>query len=227
MTVSNKTTIKAFFETGDFPSQSNFSDFIDSTLFLAETSAQAIQGSISIAGSAAIAGDASVGGTFSVSGVATYGTLNATTVSTTTLNATTVNSTAVSAGSINFGGTALSVYSEGNWTPSDGSGASLVFTAASGAYTRIGRMVYAYCNLSYPSTANGNNATIAGLPFTNANQAYTGQGSLTFTQSTVAKSCTPNQNATTALFRDVNANLVTNANMSTSSNRILFVYATS
>lgn len=42
MTISTKTTIKSYFETGDFPSQSNFSDFIDSCIFGAETSAQAI-----------------------------------------------------------------------------------------------------------------------------------------------------------------------------------------
>ncbi len=42
MTIITKTTAKSFFETGDFPSQSNFADFIDSCIFSQEASAQSI-----------------------------------------------------------------------------------------------------------------------------------------------------------------------------------------
>lgn len=106
MTISTKTTIKTFFETGDFPTQSNFSDFIDSCVFAAETSAQSL------------AGDISIGGIFSVSGVSTLGALNAASVNSavvsgasvngananlTTLNSTTVNAAVVSAATVNPG----------------------------------------------------------------------------------------------------------------------------
>lgn len=59
-----------------------------------------------------------------------------------------------------------------SWTPSDGSGASLTFTAVSANYTRLGNLVFAYGTVTYPSTANGSQATIAGLPFTVANHSY-------------------------------------------------------
>lgn len=96
MTISTKTTIKTFFQTGDFPSASNFSDFIDSALFLAETTAQTIQGSIIVQGSANIAGDASVGGTLSIVTLNAI-TLNSTTVSASTINAVTGNITTLNA----------------------------------------------------------------------------------------------------------------------------------
>lgn len=86
MTLSNKTTIKTYFQTGDFPSQSNFADFIDSCVFQvvsARATAQNIGGSITIAGSCAVSGDLSVGGALS------FGALNVTTVS---ANAITANS---------------------------------------------------------------------------------------------------------------------------------------
>lgn len=56
MTISTKTTIKTFFQTGDFPTQQNFSDFIDSTLFLAETSSQTVQNSLVIGGNVTVSG---------------------------------------------------------------------------------------------------------------------------------------------------------------------------
>lgn len=68
MTISTKTTIKAFYETGDFPSQSNFADFIDSTLFLAETTSQTIQHNLVISGSLIVSGGASYPGGITVSG---------------------------------------------------------------------------------------------------------------------------------------------------------------
>lgn len=49
------------------------------------------------------------------------------------------------------------------WTPADGSGAALTFSGISANYTRVGNMVYAYCYLTYPITANGSNAKISGL----------------------------------------------------------------
>ena len=90
MTISNKTTIKTYFETGDFPSQQNFSDFIDSCIFTAETSAQAING------------DLNIGGALNVSGAATFNILNIATVSANTGNFTNVNAATVSAATGNY-----------------------------------------------------------------------------------------------------------------------------
>lgn len=63
----------------------------------------------------------------------------------------------------------LDDYEEGTWTPTDNSGAGLSFTT-SATYIKIGQMVIAWCQINYPSTANGNGAAIAGLPFTTASQ---------------------------------------------------------
>lgn len=60
----------------------------------------------------------------------------------------------------------------GAWTPADASGAALAFTGVSAGYTQIGNMVFAYATLTYPSTADGSNASISGLPFPVPNKAY-------------------------------------------------------
>lgn len=59
----------------------------------------------------------------------------------------------------------LNYYEEGTWTPSDGSGAGLTFIVTSATYTRIGRVVHCHLLITYPSTANGLDAKIAGAPF--------------------------------------------------------------
>lgn len=74
--------------------------------------------------------------------------------------------------SINFGGTALSTYAEGTWTPADNSGAALTFTGVTATYTRIGRVVYIQCFLTFPVTASGAGVNISGLPFTVATNGY-------------------------------------------------------
>jgi hypothetical protein len=59
----------------------------------------------------------------------------------------------------------LDDYEEGTWTPTDGSGAGLTFSDVTARYTKVGRLVTVSVQLSYPITANGNNAQINGLPF--------------------------------------------------------------
>lgn len=58
----------------------------------------------------------------------------------------------------------LDDYEEGTWTPADGSGAGLVFSSAVGNYTKVGNVVTAAFEVTYPATANGNNARVT-LPF--------------------------------------------------------------
>ncbi len=60
----------------------------------------------------------------------------------------------------------LDDYSEGTWTPTDGSGASLSLTVTSAKYTKVGDLVYVSMDITYPSTGNGSNAAINGLPYT-------------------------------------------------------------
>ena len=83
----------------------------------------------------------------------------------------------------------LADYEEGTWTPIDGSGAGLIFTATGGFYTKVGRQVFWQCTLAYPSTVDATNARVGGLPFTavsgpstegrsGATVSYTNKGSL-------------------------------------------------
>lgn len=64
----------------------------------------------------------------------------------------------------------------GTWIPADGSGATLVFTGVSAAYTKVGNIVFAYFQLNYPSTVSASNAAISGFPIANANSSYAASG---------------------------------------------------
>lgn len=75
----------------------------------------------------------------------------------------------------------LDDYQEGSWVPSDGSGASLSFTLGQCRYTKIGRLVQANFDITYPSTANGADTVIAGLPFYGE-----GNAAVNFSYATVA-----------------------------------------
>jgi hypothetical protein len=59
----------------------------------------------------------------------------------------------------------LNWYEEGNWTPIDGSGASLSLTIVSATYTRIGRLVVVQAEVTYPTTTSTLGAAVTGLPF--------------------------------------------------------------
>jgi hypothetical protein len=64
----------------------------------------------------------------------------------------------------------LADYEEGTWTPTDGSGAGLTFSTATGTYTRIGRSVTLQFVVTYPVTASAAATKISGVPFTSLNQ---------------------------------------------------------
>jgi hypothetical protein len=68
----------------------------------------------------------------------------------------------------------LTWYEEGNWTPTDASGAGLSLTVTSATYTRFGRQVTAQFDITFPSTANTSTQVMGGLPFAPANQIYGG-----------------------------------------------------
>ena len=66
----------------------------------------------------------------------------------------------------------LDDYEEGTWTPSDGSGAGLVFTVNSATYLKVGKLVFVNMYLIYPATASTASAAIAGLPFVAQSLGY-------------------------------------------------------
>lgn len=129
--------------------------------------------------------------------------------------------------SINFGDETLNKYDEGSWTPVDASGAGLSFSSVSANYTRIGRMVYAYCHLNYPVTANASAAMIGGFPFAAANADYARQGQIAYTTSATAVRCIMNANTSTAAFFNSGGSANTNAQLSNTSNFLMFIYPVS
>jgi hypothetical protein len=73
--------------------------------------------------------------------------------------------------------TALTEYEEGTWTPSVG-GTATYGGARSGRYTRIGRLVYLYCDMDIATIGTGSVHSITGgCPFT---AVGTGSGSVTY-----------------------------------------------
>lgn len=135
MTAITRASAKAYFVTGARPTQAQFADVFDSTVFQIGTSAQTITSDVS-----ALA-KLDVNGAFTVKNLAA-------TSLTGTLAVTGVASLAVvSATSVNFGQTALGNYTEGTYTPVitlvGGAGNTVpVYSTNSGNYTRIGNRVY-------------------------------------------------------------------------------------
>ena len=69
--------------------------------------------------------------------------------------------------SINFGQDALSYYDAGvAWTPADNSGAGLSLTINEASATRIGNLVFAHADITWPATADATTMELSGLPFT-------------------------------------------------------------
>ena len=54
-------------------------------------------------------------------------------------------------------------YEEGTWTPT---GNGITLASAYGHYTKVGRLVHVYCQVSFPTTSDTNNANLYGLPYT-------------------------------------------------------------
>lgn len=103
----------------------------------------------------------------------------------------------------------------GVWTPTDGSGAGLTFSAASGHWFRIGEMVVATGTVTYPVTVDATAAKIGGFPFTFENIAANRvSGSLTLSTVAGVQKIYPELITTVApLLSDIGAG-VTNANCS-------------
>jgi hypothetical protein len=59
----------------------------------------------------------------------------------------------------------LDDYEEGTWTPSDASGGGAVLTITTATYTKIGRQVSVFCNITCTSAGAGAGVLVQGLPF--------------------------------------------------------------
>ena len=86
-------------------------------------------------------------------------------------------------GGVYLGGTGaankLDDYEEGTWTPDN---AALTIIDSGGVYVKIGSLVYASCQINYPSNSSSSDAHITGLPFSvnNLNSgAFSGAVSVT------------------------------------------------
>ena len=93
----------------------------------------------------------------------------------------------------------LDDYEIGTWTPADNSGAGLTFTGVTATYTKVGRIVSAQLYLTYPSTADINQAKITGLPYTSASGSGWSAGSV-FTDSVSGKYAVVSQSSTNLSF---------------------------
>jgi hypothetical protein len=109
---------------------------------------------------------------------------------------------AAGTGGIQFGGdtaaaNALDDYEEGTWTPiladaETGGNTAASYTVNSGTYTKVGNLVRAYCELTFPVTTGmtaGNQVHIRGLPFTSSG-TYQAQGAVYLRNITFPAGCT-------------------------------------
>lgn len=97
----------------------------------------------------------------------------------------------------------FSDYEEGTWTPVDSSGAGLTLSSATGSYTKIGNLVIARCNFTFPATANTNTISIGGLPFSVGSASQNRQGFFSYSTAggTAGDTVLPAASATTFQFR--------------------------
>lgn len=102
----------------------------------------------------------------------------------------------------------------GTWTPTDSSGAGLTLTGVSAGYTVHGNMVFAYANLTYPSTANAGQAVIGGLPFNTPAGNYGRQCSLQYSSTASAAYLTPDASGALVRIWTTTGTATTNTNMS-------------
>lgn len=79
---------------------------------------------------------------------------------------------ACSVSSVNFGGTTLSTYTEGTWTPAlVGTGGSITNSLQVGHYTKIGRLVMAQYYVTGTKNTGTGPLSISGLPLASKNTA--------------------------------------------------------
>ena len=120
----------------------------------------------------------------------------------------------------------LNDYETGTWTPVDGSGAGLSFSLASGQYTKIGNIVICTATLTYPSTANGNAASIGGLPFSSGATSPSYGGYTRYTNYTTLVTFPIGASASVFTIFAASGTQLTNANISTKRFDFVAIYQT-
>ena len=133
-------------------------------------------------------------------------------------------------GGISFNGdtaaaNALDDYEEGTWTPNDASGAGLSFTILDARYTKIGRQVQCFAQISYPTTASTNNAKIGGLPFTSVSTTGSSYGAfIVYTNLGTNPLFLVNNNSTNTEIHSAAGTNVTNITLSAKQFRLVWIY---
>lgn len=118
----------------------------------------------------------------------------------------------------------LNWYEEGTWTPTDASGAGLSLTITQAVYTRIGRMVYASLNITFPTTVNGSTLILGGLPFISKN---TGTVSIAYTnEATCVRGATSPADDVIFVLYDATGTALVNSAMSGDTLRATVIYQT-
>jgi hypothetical protein len=144
------------------------------------------------------------------------------------LSGTFPNPTVAKTGGVAFTSLATATYTaSGSWTPIDSSGAGLTFTTATGEWAQIGNVVFAWGQVTYPSTANSSNALIGGLPVTVPNTETARQCAISITTLSAGNTIIPTKAATTISPRTLAGVNVTNATLSTVSLYFTCIYPAS
>jgi hypothetical protein len=115
----------------------------------------------------------------------------------------------------------LDDYEEFSWTPV---GNGITFSSASGFGEKIGRLVIARFDVTWPVTANASQAQLTGLPYTVANTGPAQGGFVSYTNAGTTYSAAANVNSTYGVFYDNAGNSPSNAGVSTKRLVGAFVY---
>ncbi len=114
----------------------------------------------------------------------------------------------------------------GTWVPTDASGAGLALVVDSATWVRQGKLVIARTLLTYPVTASGAVAVLAGLPFRVDNSEAARQGLVSYATIAALRYTLPVLNAFTANFYDNAGAGMTNVQLSAGSLYLAFIYTT-
>jgi hypothetical protein len=111
------------------------------------------------------------------------------------------------------------------WVPADNSGAGLVLVVTHASYVRIGCMIFAFFNITFPATADASPSSLSGLPFTSKNNgSATAPVAIALHNVTSAIQGIVTANAKTFSFFNLSGAAVTNATLSGKNIRGCAVY---
>jgi len=65
-------------------------------------------------------------------------------------------------------------YETGTWTPVSTGGSGVTFSSVNTSYTKVGRLVYIMCDVTFSSNSSNASAQISGLPFTVLTSMFSG-----------------------------------------------------